>query len=103
MSPATSPTRTSGGVKLTREQLDALVEEAEDGYDPDRLHSRSRRGRPPLGDQAATVFQVRLPPALRTALEHAADAEQTTPSDIVRRALRDYLVNASKRTGGASG
>jgi hypothetical protein len=42
-------------------------------------------------------------PALRTALERAADAEQTTPSDIVRRALRDYLVNASKHTGGASG
>ena len=94
---------TSGGVKLTREQLDALVEEAERGYDPDRLRTQSRPGRPPLGDEAATVFQVRLPPALRTALEQAADAEQTTPSDIVRKALRDYLVKASKRTGGACG
>lgn len=94
---------TSGGVKLTREELDALLEEAERGYDLDRLRTRSRRGRPPLGDQAATVFQVRLPPALRAALEHAANAEGTTPSDVVRRALRDYLVNASKRTGGASG
>lgn len=93
---------TSGGVKLTREQLDALIEEAERGYVPDRLHARSRRGRPPLGDEAATVFQVRLPPALRAALEQAADADQTTPSDILRRALRYYLVNASKSTGGSS-
>lgn len=94
---------TSGGVKLTSEQLDALTEEAERGYAPDRLRARSRRGRPPLGDEAATVFQVRLPPALRAALEQAADAEQTTPSDILRRALRDYLVNASKPAGRASG
>jgi hypothetical protein len=94
---------TSGGVKLTSEQLDALVEEAERGYDADRLRARSRRGRPPLGSEAARVFQVRLPPALRTALEQAADAEQTTPSDIVRRALRDYLVDASERTRDASG
>ncbi|MEX2620455.1 MAG: ribbon-helix-helix protein, CopG family [Egibacteraceae bacterium] len=82
---------TSGGVKLTAEQLDALVEEAERGYDTDRLRSRSRRGRPPLDAQAATVFHVRLPPALRHALEQAADDEQTTPSQIVRQALADYL------------
>ena len=86
---------TSGGVDLTKEQLDALVEEADRGYDIDRLRTRSPRGRPPLGSQAATVFQVRLPPALREALEQAADTEQTTPSDIVRRALRDYLAHTS--------
>ena len=94
---------TSGGVKLTGEQLDALVEEAERGYDPERLRMRSRRGRPPLGSEAAAVFQVRLPPALRAALEQAADAERTTPSDIVRRALRDYLAGNPGRAGDASG
>ena len=94
---------TSGGVKLTSDQLEALVEEAERGCDADRLRARSRRGRPPLGKEAATVFQVRLPPALRTALEQAADAEQTTPSDIVRRALHHYLVNASEQDQDASG
>lgn len=30
---------TSRGVKLTREQLDALIEEAEGGYAPDQLHT----------------------------------------------------------------
>jgi hypothetical protein len=81
---------TSGGVELTAEQLDALVDEAERGYDTDRLRSRSR-GRPPLDAEAATVFHVRLPPVLRHALEQAADAEQTTPSQIARQALADYL------------
>lgn len=45
----------SGGVKLTEEQLEGLVDEAERGYDPDGLRARSRRGRPPLGAEASTA------------------------------------------------
>lgn len=82
---------TSGGVKLTAQQLEALVDEAARGYDPDRRQIRSRRGRPPMDAEAASVFHVRLPPALREALERAADDEQTTPSQVLRKALAQYL------------
>jgi CRISPR-associated endonuclease/helicase Cas3 len=77
------------GVKLTDELIEKLVEEAEAGYDLRRL--RPRRGRPPMGDEAATVFQVRLEPELRQALEKRAKAEGTTPSDVVRTMLRAQL------------
>lgn len=93
---------TSGEIELTEEQLEALVEEAEHGYDADRLGTRSRRGRPALGGEAATVFHVRLPPGLRQALEEAADAGETTPSDILRQALADYLVRNAKGRRDAS-
>lgn len=82
---------TSGNVELTEERLRELNNEAERGFEPSRLRSRSRRGRPPLGREAARVFQVRLEPALRTALQARADDEATTPSDIARRALREFL------------
>lgn len=87
---------TSGGFELTEDQLQALAEEAERGYETEQLRSRLRRGRPPMGNEAATVFHVRLPPRLREALEHAADAKQTTPSDIVRQAIAEYVIRAAR-------
>lgn len=88
---------TSGGVELTDEVLDELADEAERGYDPEELRTRPGRGRPPLGTAAATVFHVRLPPALRDALDRAATDDQVTPSEVVRRALRSYLDTRSPR------
>jgi ribbon-helix-helix CopG family protein len=82
--------RTSGGVELTDALINELSAEAERGYDAARLGRRPRRGRPPMGNKAASVFQVRLDPALRRELEERADAEETTPSDLMRRALRAY-------------
>lgn len=82
---------TSGGVELDDELVQQLADEAERGYDTDRLRPRAPRGRPPIGDRAATVFHVRLQPSLRRALEHAADADETTPSDVVRQALACFL------------
>lgn len=82
---------TSGGVELSDESIRVLADEAEQGYDPEQLRTRERRGRPTLGAEAASVFHVRLPPELRNALESAADAMGTTPSDVTRQALRDYL------------
>jgi predicted transcriptional regulator len=54
-----------------------------------------------MGEKAAKVFQVRLEPDLRELLESEADAEETTPSDIVRRALRAYLPAAAKQGSGS--
>lgn len=84
---------TAAGVELTDEVVAKLAEEAERGYDIGTLKRRGR-GRPPLGASAATTFQVRLDPALRKALEDAADADQTTPSEVVRSALREALAPA---------
>lgn len=82
---------TSGGVELTDDLIEQLIKEAEKGYEPDELKPRSGPGRPPLGAEAASVFHVRLEPRLREALNHAADSESSTPSDVARRALRLYL------------
>lgn len=86
---------TSGGVDLTEQRVRELADEAARGYDPGRLRTRSRRGRPPIGREAATVFHVRLEPGLREVLEQRADAEETTPSAIVRSALREFLASPS--------
>jgi CRISPR-associated endonuclease/helicase Cas3 len=85
----------SGGVVLTSELIDQLADEAEAGYDPGRL--RPRKGRPRMGSKAAAVFQVRLEPELREALERAAAGQRTSPSELARRALRRYLKRAAPR------
>jgi hypothetical protein len=82
---------TSGGVELTDDLIEHLAEEAEEGYDAEQLRPRSRRGRPPIGSEAAVLFQVRLEPELREALATAARGEHTSPSEMTRRALRTYL------------
>ncbi len=84
---------TADGVELTDGLVAKLAEEAERGYDVGTLKRRGR-GRPPIGASAATTFQVRLDPALRKALEDAADADRTTPSEVVRSALREALAPA---------
>lgn len=97
---ATDSRGTSGGVKLDDKRLLELADEAERGYESRRL--RPRRGRPPLGSKAATVFQVRIEPELRDSLERRADAEGTTPSEITRRALRHFLASTSASNETAS-
>ena len=80
---------TSGGIELTDEVIDELVKDIEAGIDISRL--TPRRGRPPMGSEAATVFQVRLEPDLRAALDERARQEHTTPSELTRRLLRRAL------------
>ena len=75
---------------LTDQQIQALADEAEAGYDVSKL--RRRPGRPSLGAAAAAdVFPVRLDPELRAALEAPAQRDDTTASDVVRTALRAHL------------
>jgi hypothetical protein len=80
---------TSGGLEITDEVIQKLADEAEAGYELSQL--TPRRGRPPMGSAAATVFQVRLEPELREALAREADVQRTSPSEVVRRILRTYL------------
>lgn len=80
---------THTGRIITDEEIQALADEAEAGYDVSKL--RRRPGRPSLGTAPADVFPVRLDPALRHALEERAERDDTTASDVVRTALRAYL------------
>ena len=74
---------------VTDEEIQALADEAEAGYDVSKL--RRRPGRPSLGTAAADVFPVRLDPELRAALEARAQRDGTNASDVMRTALRAYL------------
>lgn len=82
---------TSGGVEITDELIEELSREAERGYPIDQIRPRQYRGRPAMGDGPAKVFQVRLPPDLREALEERAAEDGATRSEVVRAALKEYL------------
>ena len=82
--------RTKTGLELTEEQLDRMAKEAEAGLDVSKL--RRRPGRPAMGSGPADTLPVRLDPELRKAVDDRAAAEHTTASDVVREALRRYLM-----------
>ena len=79
---------TSGGVEITDAVIERLARKAERGYDRGKLHPR---GRPPLGAAAAKVAQVRLPPELSAALDERAARDHVRPSEVIRKALKEYL------------
>ena len=77
--------------QLTDAQAQALADEAEHGYDVDDILRRRRGGRPPLGTAAATVESVRLDPELKRELLLRAARDHTSVSDVIRRAIGEYL------------
>ena len=82
--------RTKTGRELTDADIESLADEVETtDYEVARL--KPRRGRPPLGTGPAEVVPVRLDPDLRAAVTERAEAEDTSTSDIIRRALRAFL------------
>ena len=84
--------RTRNGQPITDADLEALTAEAEAGYDIDELIARRpKRGRPALGSSPASVESVRLDPELRQQLLERASSDETTPSEIIREALRRFL------------
>lgn len=70
----------------SEEQIQALADEAERGYD-----TRKFVGRPMIGRAPAVVVPIRFPPELKAEVEARAEQEQTSVSEIVRAALRAYL------------
>jgi hypothetical protein len=87
----TKPYRTKSGRVLTDDDIAALATEVETTtYDTEPLKTR-RRGRPAMGTAPAEVVPVRLDPELREAVEARARQEHTTTSDVIRRALRNFL------------
>ncbi len=83
---------TQSGQPITDEDVAKLAAEAEAGYDTDQLITRrNKRGRPPIGNAPSSVESVRLDPELRRQLLQRAEADGTTPSELIREALRRYL------------
>lgn len=77
---------------LTDAEIEALADEADAGYDIDYLIARrNKRGRPTLGSAPASVESVRLDPELKDRLILRAEQDHTSPSDVIREALRRYL------------
>lgn len=83
--------RTKTGRVLTDADVQALADEAEHGYDVERLAKRP--GRPRLGSAPAVVVPVRLHAELLAAVKARAAAESTSLSELVRDALRAYLAS----------
>lgn len=83
------------GDPVTDATIEKFAEEAERGYEPGQLRGHRRGpGRPPLGAAAKTVESVRLDPSLRADTAQRAADEGVTVSEVIRRALRDYLHSA---------
>jgi hypothetical protein len=86
---------TSTGTPITDAMIEELADEAGRGYQAGQLRGRRRGpGRPPLGEAAKSVESVRLTPALRAAAVQRAAAEGITISEVIRRALQEYLHSA---------
>jgi len=87
--------KTKSGTPIDDELIEALAAEADRGYELGQLRDKPRgRGRPPLGSAAKTVESVRLDPDLRAKTAERAEEEGVTTSEIIRRALREYLRSA---------
>jgi hypothetical protein len=83
---------TKSGRPITDADVEAMADEAEAAYDVDELIARrGKRGRPALGSAPATVESVRLDPELRDELAARAEAEGVSASELIRKALREYL------------
>jgi hypothetical protein len=86
---------TKNGEPITEEMIERFAEEAERDYEPGQLKGRRRGpGRPPLGEAAKAVESVRLEPSLRDEVVRRAQTEGVTVSELIRRALRQYLKSA---------
>ncbi len=81
--------RTKTGRVLTDADIAALGDEAERGYDVERLARRP--GRPRMGSAPAVLVPVRLHADLHNAAKAFAAAQNTSISEVVRDALRNYL------------
>lgn len=84
--------KSRSGVELTKEVVERMADEAEEGLDVSKL--RRRPGRPAMGAEPAKALPVRFEPELRQAIERRAETEGVSAGEVVRRALREYLRSA---------
>jgi hypothetical protein len=79
------------GTPITDEMVEAMADEAERGYDVNVLKVGSRGGRPRMGSAVASVESVRLDPELKRDLLLRASGEGVSLSELIRKALRQYV------------
>lgn len=79
------------GTPITPEMVEAMADEAEQGFDLDSIRARRQGGRPPIGALAASVESVRLDPELKRDLLLRAAQDGTSMSELIRKALRQYV------------
>jgi predicted HicB family RNase H-like nuclease len=83
------------GEPITDESIKAFALEAENGYSEEKLLTARRgRGRPRLGVGKKSVESVRLGPSLKSEAEQRALADGISVSEVIRRALKQYLHSA---------
>ena len=88
--PETHGTKADGAL-ITDKMVEAMADEAERGYDVEKVRRRRRGGRPPMGSAPSSVESVRLDPELkRELLLHAAE-QHISVSEAIRRAIGQYL------------
>ena len=76
------------GKPVTEQDIQGWADEAERGYEVDRLR---KRGRKPLGDGPAQVVPVRLDDALLAAVAERAERDHVSRSEAIRAAIRAYV------------
>jgi len=79
------------GSPITDRDVEAMADEAEAGYDVEEILRRRQGGRPALGRGPSTVESVRLDPDLKRDLLLKAAEEHISVSELIRRAVRNYL------------
>jgi len=78
------------GTPITDEMVETMADEAERGYDVEKIRHR-RGGRPPMGSAASSVESVRLDPELKRDLLLRAAEQHISVSEVIRRAIGQYL------------
>ena len=81
---------TIDGLPVTEEMIQAWANEAEAGYEVEKLHA-PRRGRPSLGQSPGVQLSVRLEPELAELLSQSAAERHISKSVLIREAVRHYL------------
>ncbi|HEX7322006.1 MAG TPA: ribbon-helix-helix protein, CopG family [Mycobacterium sp.] len=78
---------TINGVPVTDAMIQDWADEAEAGYDTEKLR---KRGRPTVGDGPGVVVPVRMDAALLEALNLRAEHEHVSRSEAIRAAVRAW-------------
>jgi len=79
------------GTPITDEMIEAMADEAERGYNVEKIRRRNRGGRPPMGSAASSVESVRLDPELKRELLLRAAEQHISVSEAIRRAIGQDL------------
>lgn len=83
------------GEPITDASIKIFALEAENGYSEETLLTARRgRGRPRLGGDKKSVESVRLGSSLKSEAEQRALADGISVSEVIRRALTQYLHSA---------